>query len=80
MNCEKQQHNCTFFVCPAWSTLMFLVLVCLFVMMSPYRTAFSKKTCTHTSSSSIPDAYTCKYSLKNVIHYCPDILRERRHA
>lgn len=35
MNCENSVH----FVCPAWSTLMFLVLVCLFVMMSPYKTA-----------------------------------------
>lgn len=44
---------------------MFLVLVCLFVMTSPYKTAL--KTCIHTTSSSIPDAYACKYSLKNVI-------------
>lgn len=38
MNCENS-NTTVHFVCPAWSTLMFLVLVCLFVKMSPYKTA-----------------------------------------
>lgn len=38
MSCENG-NTTVHFVCPAWSTLMFLVLICLFVMMSPYKTA-----------------------------------------
>lgn len=48
---------------------MFLVLVCLFVMTSPYENALITRT--RTKPSSIPDAYTCKYDLK-MLSYCLD--------
>lgn len=48
---------------------MFLILVCLFVMMSPYRTALKPVFSPHWS----PDAYICKYRLK-FSYIFPDIL------
>lgn len=62
MNCENS-NTTVHFVCPAWSTLMFLVLVCLFVMMSSYKTALTPVLTSHLVVFHT-HTHTCKYSQK----------------
>lgn len=70
MNCENG-NTTVHYVCPAWSTLMFLVLVCLFVMMSPYKNALKPVFAPHRA---VFQMHTyCKYSLK-MLSDCRDIL------